>query len=315
MSLKHAKTSAKADGADATLVQPSDWNEDHVIDSSGFDIPAGTATPAAPAAGKVRMFGRTIAGRAIPAFEGPSGLSSALQPFFGRNKIGMWSPMGNANVTTGMYFGIAVPSTVGTITARNVATTNLFTSMRRMGMVSATTAGSRAVAYINGAQFWRGNAAGMGGFLAVFRFGCSDAATVAGKSFVGFSAASSVGSSTETSLALNVVGVGTDSTDANLQIMHNDGSGVATKIDLGANFPDHTLSADVYELALFCAPNSTQIEYEVTRLNTGHSASGTITTDLPVSTQLLLPMFMRGNAATALAVGIDVMGLYIETDY
>jgi hypothetical protein len=30
MSTTHAKVSAKADGADATLVLPSDWNADHV---------------------------------------------------------------------------------------------------------------------------------------------------------------------------------------------------------------------------------------------------------------------------------------------
>ena len=32
MGVKHAKTSAKGDGADATQVQPSDWNADHVGD-------------------------------------------------------------------------------------------------------------------------------------------------------------------------------------------------------------------------------------------------------------------------------------------
>jgi hypothetical protein len=31
MPVKHAFTSAKSDGADATLVRPSDWNAGHVI--------------------------------------------------------------------------------------------------------------------------------------------------------------------------------------------------------------------------------------------------------------------------------------------
>jgi len=30
MAVKHAFTSQKADGADPTLVKPSDWNADHV---------------------------------------------------------------------------------------------------------------------------------------------------------------------------------------------------------------------------------------------------------------------------------------------
>ena len=36
---------------------------------------------------------------------------------------------------------------------------------------------------------------------------------------------------------LNVIGVGSDAADANLQVFHNDGSGTCTKVDLGANFP------------------------------------------------------------------------------
>jgi hypothetical protein len=34
VAIKHAKTSGKADGPDATLVQPSDWNADHL----GVDV-------------------------------------------------------------------------------------------------------------------------------------------------------------------------------------------------------------------------------------------------------------------------------------
>jgi hypothetical protein len=41
---KHKKVSAKADTADATLVQPTDWNDDHVIGRVGSVIVVGTAT-------------------------------------------------------------------------------------------------------------------------------------------------------------------------------------------------------------------------------------------------------------------------------
>ena len=34
MSIKHAFESAKADGADATLVRPSNWNAEHTITTS-----------------------------------------------------------------------------------------------------------------------------------------------------------------------------------------------------------------------------------------------------------------------------------------
>lgn len=36
MAVTHAKVSGVADGADADLIQPSDWNDEHVISSIDF---------------------------------------------------------------------------------------------------------------------------------------------------------------------------------------------------------------------------------------------------------------------------------------
>jgi hypothetical protein len=76
----------------------------------------------------------------------------------------------------------------------------------------------------------------------------------------------------------------------------------------------------MYELVLFAPPSSNNtVYYEVTRLNTGHVASGTLTgtagTALPSSTTLLCFNSFRSNNATALAVGIDFASTYLETDY
>lgn len=38
MSITHAKVSAKADGADTSLVLPSDWNDDHVVSLTAADV-------------------------------------------------------------------------------------------------------------------------------------------------------------------------------------------------------------------------------------------------------------------------------------
>lgn len=306
MSIGHSTTATGS-----PLLGAGDWNAAHAVDTSGVDIP-GTTAPAAPAAGKVRIFGRNIANVPMLASMDSNGLIKTAQAHFGRNKVGMWSPGGNnGNAVTAI--GIATPTSQGTGATRNVATTNLLAQTRRAGVASAATAGSYTGFRASAFQFFRGNAAGMGGFLFMCRWGCSDAATVAGaRSFVGLAAASitAVNPSSQT----NIIGVGTDDTDANLQIIYNDGSGTATKIDLGANFPDHTLSADLYELAIYCAPNSTTIGVQVTRLNTGDTFTTTLSTDLPAVNTLLGPQVMRNNGATALAVGIDLVGLYIETD-
>ena len=56
MSISHAKVSGKVDGADATLVQPSDWNGAHTIDDGTL-----VASKLTAAATK-RAFGRNTAG-------------------------------------------------------------------------------------------------------------------------------------------------------------------------------------------------------------------------------------------------------------
>ena len=133
--------------------------------------------------------------------------------------------------------------------------------------------------------------------------------------FVGLSATAGVLGNADPSTFLNQIGLGCDAGQTTLRIIHNDGAGVSTLVDLGANFPAQTLSTDMYELQLYCAPNGSTVSYRVERLNTGHVAEGTISTDLPINTTLLSPQLWRNNGATALAVGIDVVHQYMETDY
>ena len=227
---------------------------------------------------------------------------------------GNWSCIGNAT-TLPLADGIAAPSTTGTATARNIATTNLFTSIRRLGYVSAATAGSSAGPRLAALQFWRGNAIGLGGFNLVVRFGVSDAAAVAdARMFVGMIGVSTVIGNVNPTTLTNLVGVGCNNSQTNLYIIYNDASGTASTVNLGSNFPSAGLSLYPYELTLFCLPNGSYIKYRLVRLDTGYVAEGILTTDIPANTQLLAPQLWRNNGATALAVGIDLMSLSIETD-
>ena len=278
-----------------------------------------TTDPGAAPAGHLTLYGKAIAGRALPKIVGPSGLGTWLQPFLARNKIGIWVPPGNST-TVPAVFGYTALTTVGTATARNVATTNLFTRMRRLGFVSAAGVGSLASFRVAAAQITTGTGT-TGGFHKIIRFGISDAAAVSGaRMFVGISSNTSAPTNVEPNTLTNSVGVGHGAADTNLRLYYG-GSSAQTPIDLGANFPANTLSTDVYELALFSAPSwAGDIAYEVTRLNTGHVATGTLVpaggVALPSSTTLLTYCWgYRTNNATALAVGIDIMGDYIETDY
>lgn len=314
--IKHKKTSSIANSGDSTLVQPSDWNDDHSV-SDGLILPIETVT--LPDAGNVKLFGRTIAGRALPAFVGVSGLDSTLQPNLARNKIAWFNPTGNA--TTVQVMGMASPTATGTATAANVATTNIHTVMRRLEY-AVTTASATAVAgaRVAAAQFHIGSPSfPYGGFTTVMRFGPSRgvACNATRRFFAGMT--SNTGAPTDTDPTsgttwANMIGVATDAADVNFQIVHRTGTGAATKINTGIPkaYADTT---EMFELALFTSPTATTVGYEFTRLSDGVSSTGTISTNLPAGNTLLTWQCWNSVGGTSSVIGISVASVYIETDY
>ncbi|MES2539145.1 MAG: DUF2793 domain-containing protein [Pseudomonadota bacterium] len=286
------------------------------IEGGQLRLPA-IATPTAPAAGGVKLFGRDVGGRILPAIVGPAGLDTSLQPFFGRNKMGLFVPAGNGGADTQM--GLVISAT-GTATTENVATTNLHNYMRRRSW-RITTASTTAVAGIRGGalQFTLGGpSAGLGGFHLVWRWGPATGVTNAShRAFVGMRNTTAAPTDINPSTQTNICGMGYDSADTNIQFMHNDGTGTATKIDLGAGFPKPNADlTSVYELALFARPGTTQsLGYEVTNLASGAVASGTVTTDLPSTTALINPFSYMSVGGVSSVIGFTTMSLYIETDY
>ena len=309
--IKHAYVATGVND-DTKQVSKNRWNEDHVIDTE-IDLPV-IASPAAPPDGMLSIYAKKVGGRTMLMQMGPSGLDTSFQPNLGGNKVAMWMPPGNGIAVPGV-FGMAALTAVGTATTRNVATTNMLTRMTRIGYVSAATAGSLASIREAAAKYTLGAGAGLGGFFYRVRFGVSDAATVAGaRMFVGLSASTAAATNVEPNTLTNAIGVCQLSTSNNLHF-YCAGSTATIAIDLGASFPAHTLSTDAYELAMFAPSTGGEVNYTVTRMNTGDVASGKITTGLPLGTQLLCHQIWRTNNATALAVGLDLCGIYMETDY
>lgn len=121
---------------------------------------------------------------------------------------------------------------------------------------------------------------------------------------------------TDPSAYTNVIGIGYDSADANLQLIHNDGTGTATKVDLGPSLPrSSAFNTDVYRLELSCAPGASSVSYVVRRLNNPVTVSGTITTDLPLGTveQTFGGALMAGG--TSSAPTISLFGLSFKSTY
>ena len=126
--------------------------------------------PITPPSGFIGLHATSLANRILPKTIGPSGRDDTLQVNLFRNKIGLWVPSGNSNTVPGI-FGLPASTNVGTLTARNVATTNLATRIRRIGFVSSTTAGSLAEQRFAAAQHTAGTGTdGIGGFFYCIRF-------------------------------------------------------------------------------------------------------------------------------------------------
>lgn len=272
-----------------------------------------TPSPTVPSDGYGTIFIKKIGGRMMAAQIGPSGLDTTLQANLGGNKVALWMPPGNSTTVPGV-FGMAALTAVGTATARTVATTNLLSRMTRLGYVSAATAGSLAGAREAAAKFTTGAGPGLGGFFARYRFGISDPATVAGaRMFIGLDALTAAPTNIDPSTKVNCLGVGQIGTSNNLHIIRGNAT-AKTPIDLGADFPANT-NNDAYELSFF-APPAGGCYWQVRRLNTAFEATGFLpSTEIPIATQLLCHQLWRCNNATALAVGLDICGIYIETDH
>jgi hypothetical protein len=274
-------------------------------------LPAHDAVPSPPPAGKLALYARDRAGMGWLDVERPSGRHFPLQPHFGVNRIATWAPSTSTTINTN-----GMPRTaVGTAATPTLATTNLSTSMRRWRMTSAATAGAVAEERSAGWVCWRGNGEGLGGFTYVNRLSLVTLQPT-GMGFFGLIGLVAALSTTLTlSAVVNALGIGFErGTHANWQIVHNDGAGAPTLIDLGAGFPVAS-TTNVLSLYIAAAPNDSAVGIRVVEEVSGAVAEATITTDMPAATQLLSPRNYLNNGSTAAAVAYDCSGVYVETDY
>lgn len=264
------------------------------------------STPSAPTEG-VTLFTRHAA-RRLPAFIGPSGVDSSLQPHIGANKASWFQCTGNA--TTVVTPGITL-TTIGTATTANWANTNMFTNSRRLSYVSAAGAGS--------AGGWRENvlkysigASGWGGFHIMMRVGYL--LLPAGyRIFNGLYGTAGVIGNVDPSSLVNLIGFGKDTGDTNIQFMHNDSGGTATKIDTGVALA----TSDVVDMRIFCPSAGTNIYWSIQKLNGGGSlvvGDSASSANIPAGTQGLAIQNWCNNGATASAIDPHWMNYYVETD-
>lgn len=293
-----------------------EYNSDLAIGSAtGNNLTLTAETPTTPASNTSKIFTYNVGGRMMPGYIDPAGLDNALQPLFARNGIKKWLPSGNG--TAIVADGAAALTATGTATAANVATTNRHTQIRGLEYLVTAAATTAVAGFREGAnQHFFGNSAGNGGFFMVCRFGpATGVATTTSRLFVGMTTSTAAPTDVEPSSLTNMFGVGYDAADANIQFMQNDGSGTATKTSLGIAVPTADRTS-VYELSMFCAPNSTTVYYTFKDLaEGGSSVSGNVSTDLPAVNTLFSARGYMSVGGTSSVIGIALKSLYIETDY
>ena len=230
---------------------------------------------------------------------GTSGVSGATGPA-GNNFIPVLSPMETFrgqthrnNSTTIDTYGGVVTSTSASLLAQSVGTASFVSRHIRLRYYASVVSTGRYTGVRGSSQqFWSVT----GGFRYVCDFNISDTSfSSSTQQFYGLGAYNADlnygGASTLLVSSLtNIIGIGNDSGDANLQVIYNDGSGTASKIDLGSNFPANRTSGSslttIYSVQLYNEPGSSNVLYEVINQENGSVANGTLTTNLP-SNQLL----------------------------
>ena len=227
-----------------------------------------------------------------------------------------WFPQGSG--TTVYALGLT-PSFTGTATAQAVATTRFYTMCKRIGYL-VTAAAANAVANWRMPNLWTigGTRSGEGGFKMTLRFGCSTGvATATTRLFAGFRTDGNAASDANPSAgSAGMICFGWDAGDTNCQIIHKT-TNSPTKIDLGSAFGRPSVdNTDVFEVELYSPPGTAQeVQYKVTRLNTGAVATGTITTNLPAATVFGSPHIYYSVGGTSSVIGLSIMKVTMESDF
>jgi len=307
--VKHSFTSAKTDGGDATLVQPSNWNAEHVVDQY-LDIPD-VVTPATPASGWLRIFAKTRAARVTLNTIGPSGVDVAYQPALFGNTIMLWLPSATTAQTA---FGV-------TYTARNNGTsaaqatptrasTNAMTSLSRAQFGTGTTATGASGTQTALPIAWRGNAAGLGGFFFFARFGVETLAADM-RMMVGLSANNATMAADGSTWA-NTCAIVKDSADSTWQFAMRNAS-TLTKTATGCT----VTAGQILDLYIFAPPNNAgTITVRLVDAVTGtiYMDDVGLSANLPVNTTF---MYMQAHCQAVSGTTAKIMSLnkmYLEQD-
>lgn len=272
-----------------------------------------TASPAAPIAGRLTQFVRQIAGQQHPMALSSLGQEYPLQRALWYGHLTGWNC--GTGAAAGTYINNA-GANLGTAAAVTCTNTNLYTMMRRSTFGTLITTQNQQVGIRTEANYFRGNAAGLGGFFMVCRMGFTSIKAGC-RVFIGFTSGTTAVVTVDPSSLGNMLGFGVDLADTAFTFMHNDASGTCTKETISGQGVLATNNTG-YDFYIYCAPNDTTVYYMMVRTDTGAVlVDSSVSADLPVNTTSLTCQCIMSNgtanvAANDAVIGVNQLSIYTE---
>ena len=200
-----------------------------------------------------------------------------------KNRASIYPGSGTAPQAIGLPF----TSGGGTISHPAQAAGSYRAQLRRWRGATGGTAGTQSGSRVALGTVWRGNAAGLGGFLCRYIWGYSALPAAVDSSFTGLLGTSAAPGNVDISTLTNVLGWGKDPTQTTLRHLVNDAAGACVATDLGANYPVNTTA--VYEGAIYSEANGSRVSFALWRLDdlTVTPNVRDASTDIPANTVFL----------------------------
>lgn len=280
-------------------------------------LPSQTAFLAVSDADTLKIYAEKNGGVSIPKIIGQVGLPKDLQLELATNNTSFYLP--NNSTTVGLNYGIAWTSG-GTVSHPTPSSTSpaIYNQDKRTRWANVATTTNQVLGLRTATAeklYWRGNAAGLGGFIFKARFAVALWAAATVRLFVGLND-SNTGWIVSDTLTGNGCGFWHDTTDAAsvLSFVTRDGT-TATKaaITLASNLA----AGQAFECLIYSAPNGSSIGYYLRELNTGTVLANTTTsTTLPLNTAFLGQELAMSNGTantTVTTVAFELAGHSCQT--
>lgn len=267
-----------------------------------------TADPSPPASGTTVLYAKSVCGRSLPKYIGPSGLHSPIQPAVFQNSLWLVQPN---TTTTVSAIGGSVTS-VGTIShPAPSSVSNGYCTNFVSGAVAGNTAGTgQAVAPLNLSS----GVASCGGFFFVTRLWYPDANYGAGatgsRHFVGVTdqtMAVSVGADNPAGSRLGFA-LSTNLSETDWMFTSKDGT-TETRVSTGMTF----VVGKLYDFFIYARPGATTVYWRIDNITDDTTFEGEAMTTLPGTGTYMRAGFQLATLTTV-ARNVRVKKIYVETD-